>query len=255
MSKISPRIIRLRKILITIFPFLVGIYISGCTTVQEPPEPSPEIEQVKKLLIQNKNLQEKIKQLEEKLVEKDALIKSLNIREQDQTQALQATSNEVVKTQAKLHRLATKSGSASQIAEAEVGMARIKRLLTLPADQRLMKQAQRLLDAAVSFYTQDDYAAAMNYASQTSEFVDMLDNQDRKHSDRSLVAFNVPIKMKITTDANLRREPGINGKIIGVLQKGSIVQAIAYRGNWLRVQTNNENQGWVSNKLIETIVD
>lgn len=233
----------------------MGMSFYGCTTVQETQEFSPEIAQIEKLAFQNESLREKIKQLEKTVADKDALIKSLYIRERDQSQVLQATSNEVVRTQARLNRLATKPASASQIAEAEVLMARIKPQLTHPSDQRLLEQAKRLVDTAISYYKQDDYAAAMNYASQTIEFVNMLTDQNRTRSKHSLVAFNVPVNIKVIIDANLRRKSGIDGEIIGVLQEGTILKALAYQRNWLRVQTDDENQGWISNKLIEAFVN
>ncbi|MCP5246303.1 MAG: SH3 domain-containing protein [Burkholderiales bacterium] len=236
---------------------MTSVFLSGCVTMEESPAIEP-IQDVDKIPIyihqqQIESMQRKIEQLEQQLVEQSALIKQKRVREQDQAQLIQATSKEIAHTQVKLHRLATKPSSASLISEAEVALAYNEQQSTLPADQELHAQAQRLLAMAVTNYQRDDYPTATYYASQALEFINMISDSEREQPNRTTIRFNTPIMLQTTTDANLRREPGRHSLIIDLLQKGTVLTANAYQGNWLMVQTDKNTQGWVFNSLIEIL--
>ncbi len=234
---------------------LLGLNLAGCASVQSVPdpvvsepvlnsEPTPDY----------KALQDEIERLEKVLAEKDQLILSQNIRQQDQDQVLQEATNEVARAQVKLHRLATKPSTASTIAEVEVAMESMKQDQMSVSEQAIQVQAQRLLDAATLAYTHAEYAAAMNYASQAFELINLVADKNRKaaYSDRSVVTLNTPIMLRTKTEVNLRKGPNTGAAIHSILKKGTILGAIAYRGNWLRVQTEEENEGWVFNTFVET---
>jgi SH3-like domain-containing protein len=63
----------------------------------------------------------------------------------------------------------------------------------------------------------------------------------------------LPIRLQTTANVNLRQIPGTQAAIKTVLKKGAFLTATAYQGNWLRVQTENNAQGWISNKLIKVL--
>ena len=191
---------------------------------------------------QFESMQKRIEQLEKQLAERDVLIKQKSNREEDQAQVIQASSKEIAHTQVKLHRLATKSSSASLISEAEVAVAYIEQQSNSSADEELQAQAQRLLEMAVANYQRDDYATAT---------INMISDQEREQPNRTTIRFNTPIMLQTITEANLRREPSRDKAIIDVLQQGTVLTANAYQGNWLMVQTDNNTRGWVFNTLVE----
>ena len=236
---------------------MTGLFLSGCITMDEPPgiEPIQDVDKIPVYIHQQQieSMQRKIEQLEQQLVERDTLIKQKRIREQDQAQLIQATSKEIAHTQVKLHRLATKPSSASLISEAEVALAYIEQQSALPTDEELHVQAQKLLAMAVTNYQRDDYATATYYASQALEFINMISDSEREQPNRTTIRFNTPLMLQTTTDANLRREPGKHTLIIDVLQKGTVLTANAYQGNWLMVQTDKNTQGWVFSTLVEIL--
>ncbi len=248
-----------KKLLPQFFIMLVPWFFSGCMSTKESTE--PKVSHYEKQMPVRVHLQEiesmeiKIKYLEQQLAEKNALIKKINSREQDQPQVIPASSKEIVRTQVKLHRLATKPSSASLISEAEVAMNYIKQQLTVESDEVLLKQAKQLLDAAVASYTQTDYATATYFASQALEFTNMVSDQEREQPNRATIRFNTPILLETNANANLRREPGRRTLIVSVLEKGTVLTANAYQGNWLMVQTDANTQGWVFNSLVNTVAD
>lgn len=233
---------------------LSTIIILGCahpkpTLVAEPVlEPTPNNEH------ETFELREKIKRLQELITEKDTVIQKQREYQRKQAREQQETSEEVVRVQKRLRRLATKPSTASAIAEVEVAMENLKQDKSLNSDLALQQQAQSLLDTALTFYKQEKYAAAMNYASQAHEFISMVTDQKRKapYSNRKIVSIHVPIILRTITNVNLRQDPHSNAKILNILEKDSILITNAYRGNWLRVQTEDGRQGWVSHTLVET---
>ena len=202
-------------------------------------------------------LQDEIKRLQELVQEKDKVIRQQHAHQQSQDQEQREASSEVARAQTRLHRLATKPSTASTIAEVEVAMESLKQTQISDASQALQQQAQSLLDAALVSYKQDDYVAAMNYASQAQEFINMVADQSRKepYYNRKTVPIHVPLVLQTVTDVNLRHNPHGNAKILDILEKGCILLANAYRGNWFRVQTEDGRQGWVLNALVRTLGD
>ena len=58
-------------------------------------------------------------------------------------------------------------------------------------------------------------------------------------------------KLIVTANAlNIRKEPSLDGKIIGVLQKGESVTEISLSSDqrWYKVSTNEDVEGWISSK-------
>jgi uncharacterized protein YgiM (DUF1202 family) len=122
-----------------------------------------------------------------------------------------------------------------------------------PFDEQLKTQAQQLLDAAGLSFSQDDYAAATQYASQSIDFINMIISANREITSRPTVVFSLPIRLQTTANVNLRQIPGTQAAVKTVLKKGAFLTATAYQGSWLRVQTENNTQGWISNKLIKVL--
>ena len=66
------------------------------------------------------------------------------------------------------------------------------------------------------------------------------------------MTFQVPVTLYTNTDVNLRKDSNKDSARLLTLENGTVLTANAYQGNWLRVQTEDNNQGWVLNTLIET---
>jgi len=246
-------------LLLSISLMLPSIIFSGCALLKKPDEPVQySYEEQMPVRVHKQEMESmeiKIKSLEQKIAEKNALIKKITIREQDQPQVIPASSKEIAHTQVKLHRLATKPSSASLISEAEVAMDYVKQQLTVQSDEVLLEQAKQLLNAAVTSYSRADYATATYFASQALEFTNMISDQERERPNRATIRFNTPILLQTNTNTNLRREPGRRTFIVSVLKEGTILTANAYQGNWLMVQTDTNTQGWVFNSLVSTVAD
>jgi uncharacterized protein YgiM (DUF1202 family) len=242
----GPRPLLHRLILITI-----ALILAGCAAQEQVP--APVIETMPIQSSQEENLRKEIAHLKKLLAEKDELIKNQQIRQQNQALALKEVNKEATRTQVKLHRLATKPGTASAIAETEVALANLKQTKVPAADQVLQIQAKHLVEAASMLYAKDQYASAMNYIAQAKQLINLITtpNHKRTVSDNSaLLEFHTPIKLYTKANVNLRKMPGAQAQLLVTLKKNTPVMANASQGSWLRVQVD-EKQGWVLNTGLE----
>lgn len=65
------------------------------------------------------------------------------------------------------------------------------------------------------------------------------------------MTFQVPVILRTNTNANLRKESSKNAAILFTLEEGTVLTANAYQGDWFRIQTEDNNHGWVLNTLVE----
>lgn len=238
-----------------LFAVLFVFVLVGCASQEiVPPPVNPETPATAHEL---ENLRNQIARLEQIVAEKDELIKNQQIKQQNQAQTLREVNKEATQAQVKLHRLATKPGTASAIAETEVALAQLERI-KIPANEHIIKiQAQHLIEAASRLYEKDQYATAMNYVSQARYLIGTLTGTERN---RVNVENNIPlqlltpIKFFTRSAAHLRNAPSNQAKVLVTLKKGAAVTAIASQGSWFRVQAH-DNEGWILNTMLEQTIN
>jgi hypothetical protein len=57
---------------------------------------------------------------------------------------------------------------------------------------------------------------------------------------------SVAIPLRVATDAQLRKEPAPKSAAIVPVKKDSPVTAHAYKGSWMRVETEEGRSGWIA---------
>jgi hypothetical protein len=230
---------------------LLGLSMTGCALLNPTPIPTTAPQSC---MAQQSEI-ERLKQL---LAEKEALILSQQAHQQEQARELQATTRQATRAQVKLSRLATQPDAASTLAEVEVAMETLKSSKTTAPQQALQTQAQRLLDAANTAYAKGDFAMAVDRATQSREIIDMVKGHrtgKASSTHRVTVTFQAPLPLRTRIDSNLRQLPRGNAPILSVLKKDSALMALAYRGDWLRIKTEDGHTGWVLNRLVEARPD
>ncbi|AEJ01819.1 SH3 type 3 domain protein [Nitrosomonas sp. Is79A3] len=230
---------------------LLALHLAGCASQEQAP--IQIIEPIPVAVSQDEGLKIEIARLEKLIAEKDELIKSQKIRQQNQAQVLREVNKEATRAQVKLHRLATKPSTASAIAEIEVALDHLKQVKISAADQILQIQAQHLVETASVFYAKDQYAQAMNHVAQAKHLIGLITDPNLKKistENNSLLEFLTPIKLRTKANVNLRKEPNTRAPILATLKKDATLIASASQGSWLRVQTES-NQGWVLSTTLE----
>lgn len=246
---------RLNGLMIKFFCSLVAVIISGCDFHKKILIPSDEPKLPIVSISENEqDLKKEITRLEKLVAEKDQLIKNQKAHQTDQANAIRETHKEVVRTQVKLHRLATKPGTASAIAELEASLKQLDQEKNTPFDRMLKIQAQRLLEISTIFYSKEQYATAMNYVGQADNFVKSIQSdftqKDGANVGYPQLDFHVPVKLRTKKISRLHKAPDIQSQVLLSLKKDTVLKATASQGTWLRVLTD-KNQGWIQNTGFE----
>lgn len=228
---------------------LFGLNMMGCALLSPPPPPAaPPVSCMAE--------QSEIERLQQLLAEKEALIQSQQAHQQDQARVLQATTSQAARAQVKLRRMATQPDAASTLAEVEVAMETLKSAKITAPHQTMQSLAQHLLDDATAAYGKDDFAMTVDSATQSREIIDMVKGQanGKAASTRKVtVTFQTPIPLQTRIDCKLRQLPRGNAPTLKTLKKASALMALAYRGDWLRIQTEDGDTGWLLNSLVEAL--
>lgn len=232
--------------------------MAGCTTWQAAPLPPIHYdEQQRQIEEQQRQVQEQQRQitrLQQSLADKQAEINHLRTHQQDQVKELKETTTQAARAEVKLRRFATEADVASLLVEVEMAMEALVSALGTEREVPLQLLAQRLLDASSAAFKRDNkYSVAADLAAQAEQLINLLMNNLAPPNTRAApeVPLKITIPLKIKVDSNLRRQPNTSAVVLGVLPKATPVVARAAQGQWLRVQTEDGNSGWVFGNFLE----
>jgi hypothetical protein len=228
---------------------------AACTTAPPPPAPEPPAPIVLAPLPSitcpacvDQGLE--ISRLKQDLASREAELRDLRSSQRDQVKVIQESTREVTRAKAKLRRLATQADAASYLAEVEVALKALRATLPPSSAQPLLALAQQLLESAAAPFAQGDYAAAMDRAAQAEQLVTVVADSQIPLGTRARVAGEIPLQvsvpLKVAADTHLRLQPAPKARVVAILKKDAAVTAQAYKGAWLRVETDDGRAGWIA---------
>jgi uncharacterized coiled-coil protein SlyX len=205
-----------------------------------PPSPPPAVEpQIQ--IVRDPGLERHVTQLEVQLIERDALIESLNTR-------LEKALQEVVATMAKLRSLATRAEAASAMAEADVALQSIAKSAGASPE---LKRASRLMDQSSAEFKRKNFGGALYLANQAKVVMRVRATGGAvgklRHGE---IAFAEPVKLRARSDANVRVGPGMNFAVSYSVVSGSALSGLSYLGEWIRVTNEAGKEGWTYGSLV-----
>jgi uncharacterized coiled-coil protein SlyX len=218
--------------------------LSACAAAPPPPAPQaplPSPPPAVEPRIQNPELERRAAQLELQLMERDALIDSLNAR-------LDNALQEVVGAMGKLQSLATRAEAASAMAEADVALQSIA---VSGRDSPESRQASRLMQQSTAEFKRKNFGGALYLANQaktaarTHSLGGALGNMRPGE-----IPFAVPVKLRVSGRANVRNGPGTNFAVSFTTQSGSSLSGLSHFEDWIRVTNEAGNEGWISRSLV-----
>lgn len=204
--------------------------------------------------------QHEIARLKQLLAEKEKIIQSKTTGEQGsiqtQGQASPESKNSVSQTKSQQYRLATKPEAASKIAEVEVSLGMLKQSAARH-DPTLLSLAQSFLDAALQKYEQGDFGGAMSYAMQSDEGIAMISRlADKSYEQQpASVILRTPLFLQTRQEESLKIAPDRNAETQSILAMNTAVNATAYHGRWLRIETRDGRSGWIENRSVDARIN
>ncbi len=255
------------------FCFICGL-VMGCQHVPPQPETAPPeypSEKLAALESRNQELQKALASSQKKaasleqdlsgfkiqILEKEALVNELQRRSDSQQKRLDAAIIDVVRAKAKLRSLESKAEAASTIAEAEIAVKAFKGRVA-SADQVKLEEiliADQLLNMSTDEFKTQNFGGALYLASQAKGQVRAGHN--RLSGNKEIVpvegetSFSQPLPLKITKKSNLRAGPDLTHKILDKLEEGTLVIGYSFKGNWIRIDTQEGVVGWIFQELVD----
>lgn len=244
---------------------LSALLIAACQTQPVKPEqPSPQIDPryerlseekkgLEKTLAKSeasrKDLDEKISDLQLRLLEKDSQIKALEEQLKSQQKALDDAYLEVVRSKAKLRSLETKAEAASNMAEAEIAVKALKVESGAGDQDADVRRAEQLLKMGADEFKIENYGGALYLTNQAKAHIKAgqvrLRPGEGVPSYKGETPFSQPLELKLLQRTNLRQDPASKSKIVGRLEKGTQVLGYSTMGGWIRVGGEDGVKGWV----------
>ena len=230
--------------------WLLGLAMSGCTTPPPAVSPAPVAATVPESTCWSCDQQNReIARLRQDLAGREAELRDLRTNQREQVMVIQESTREVTRAKVKLRRLATQAETASYIAEVEVALESLSASLGAAATSPLLELARAMITSTAAPFAQADYGTAMDRAAQAEQLIAVVaDNRARSRSRRR--RFRRSAAASIDTFARDRRRTAAattarTAPVTSVLKKDTPVIARAYKGSWMRVETEGGSSGWV----------
>jgi myosin heavy subunit len=246
--------------------------VLGCAINHPPASPAedPQPEVVEALRDDNRRLQQtvadqqrmidemeaEVGRLQVQLLEREARCQAIENEMASQQERLDEAVVEVVRTKAKLRSIESRAEAASSITEAEIALKGLKDSLTAadsePGEE--YRKAEALLRMSTSEFRKENYGGALYLAGQAQSQIRGIQNHLAQQNDASLepgeVRFAQPVLLKVLKRSNLREGPSLEADVLLTLEDDAPVVGYAYKGEWIRVQTEEGARGWIFQALV-----
>lgn len=122
--------------------------------------------------------------------------------------------------------------------------------------QNIKEAAKEYLDEGRRQLRQGNYEKASYLAYQALDIVStmMIPHWTADNARDSEVSFALHLPMKTLKTCNIREEPTMNSKILGIRKKEEIVNAVGFKRNWVRVKNGQSGYGWIHFSLLNSIL-
>ncbi len=234
---------------------VMSALLFGCSATKEAATKTAE------MLRQNTVLQKKNSQLAAKLAEQNAVTARLQMELFEK----QAEINRSKSTQDDLSREAvhnkvrlripspnTKVEAVTYLAEVETDINAAKELAT-DKEQPVFVQVDQYIAESKTELERGNYDKVCSLASQAMELTRSMRSKTALATmvKKSVYAdFIAPLHLQVARRSNLRKKPGVRGKLIETLAAKSTVTATGYQGNWIKVTSKNGQVGWIHYSLL-----
>jgi len=185
-------------------------------------------------------------QLRLQLLAKQAEINQLLIAHE---RALQ----EAVSANARLRGLDSKADVVASIAEAALMINNAKEAAR-DEQQQALAHAEKLLATSRKEMQAGNLNSASYLATKALSLAQpAADFGPENQTGASETAFAIPIGMQVKKQSTVRELPGIHSKPLFQLAGGVNVKALGYSDLWIRIVTDDEREGWIYYRLLDTI--
>jgi hypothetical protein len=201
-----------------------------------------------------KDLEERLSDIQLRLLEKESQIKALEEHLKSQQNVLDDAFLEVVRSKAKLRSVETKAEAASNMAEAEIAVKGLRLELGAGDQDADVRRAEQLLKMSADEFKNENYGGALYLTNQAKAHIKAgqvrLGAEQGISTHKGETPFSQPLELKLLQRTSLRESPASNSKVIGRLEKGTPLLGYSSASGWIRVGGEEGVKGWVPRSAV-----
>lgn len=238
-----------------LFPLLLSIFlaISGCVMNKEKNTPVTVIVQNEELEREHQELKAKFEEhkqlnarLQMNLLDKHAEVNKLMLKNEQLVRVF-------VRNKVKLRNRGNKVEAVRLLAEVTTVIDTARANDPGGSWDEVLDRAEQFLVEGKAEIDKGNLENFFYLASKAFEQVQKIELENREvgHKiDEPEIIFLVPLSMKLLLTSNVRKGPSIDAGVEFVLEAGSLVTAIGYKGMWVKVKSSEGIGGWVYYSLL-----
>ncbi len=228
--------------------------LAGCRTQHDKlDQPLPNLT-LRKKQAPSRALKEENGKLKLLLLEKETQMKEMEVRQASLQRKLDEVIQEVVRAKARLRSIESRAEAASNMAEAEVALKILRSQVPDKANSPEFIQAEQLLKMSTQEFKKENYGGALYLVSQAKDHIRLSQTQRGEEGSMQLlpgeVSFALPLDLRVLKTSNIRAGPGLGHKVIATVAPNSSLRGYSYKGQWVRVEGDNNLRGWIFQTLV-----
>lgn len=232
---------------------MVVLCTEGCTVF------TADRERAAKAMEQNMALQNEIDRLRDELERQNvanARLQMALVQQNEKRTPLsgsrQGPVKEVAGSTIRPPAASTRVETVAYLAEvtAEIESARAK---SKPEDKDLFAKADELLAKSNQELEEERYEQATQSAAQALDLISRLQfsgGTETRISTEKYADFITPLVLKVARKSNVRKTPGMQGKVVTILASETHVNALGHKGRWIKIMLQDGRQGWIYYSLL-----
>jgi SH3 domain-containing protein len=209
----------------------------------QPAEPDPNI----------RRLEDRTRELELQILERDSQIQDLKARVASQQRRLDDAIQEVVRAKAKLLSLESRAEAASQMAETEIALKAFQDQSAGDPDPDLGKILE-LQQMSAAEFEKENFGGALYLTIQAKSRIQDLQTKilssEKADLGRGETPFASPLTLKVTKASNVREQPDLGSSVLSKVGAGAVVTGYSHKGDWIRVVCADGTRGWIHQSLL-----
>ena len=230
--------------------------LSGCRAQRAVPD-QPESDKTRdEVQSPSSALEEENGNLKLLLLEKETQMKEMEMHQASLQIKIDEAIQEVVRAKARLRSLESRAEAASNMAETEVVLKMLKSQRPEMADSPGILQAEQLLKMSTAEFKKENYGGALYLAAQAKDQIKLSQTLPQREAEGSTqllpgeVPFALPLDLLVLKTSNVREGPGLDYKVIFTVAPNSSLKGYSYKGQWVRVEGENNLKGWIFQTLV-----
>ncbi len=231
----------------------MALFSGGCTNGKRAEE------QAAKMTEQNQMLQNEMDNLRVGLALQNTMVARLQmelVQKKEEIARLRAAgqglakeiASNTIRTPAANTRVETVAYLAEVATEIETAREKVK-----PEEQELFAEAEQLMVQSNLELESDRYEQATFLAAQALDLISLQQFNDEgkaRIAPKTYSDFITPLDLKVAKTSNIRKAPGIRGKVVTTVESETSVTAIGHKGYWIKVSLQDGKEGWIYYSLL-----